>query len=294
MNRTTLVLAITASVAALFGLDAPARGQALTSEIQAELREKHMTELTTDGLSVKFYIGISNATSVPQSLIRYRYRAYVDETEYLSLDAPLGEPIPVEAKGRTSIVLPLRITYANLFASIPGAQGRDQAACLLVGELVFQDERRREKRVPLSVSSDFPIFRGLDIHVLPIEARSLTVGGADVVFKAAIMNPNGFPVTVESFKYRLEMVGKTVAEGTAAEGMAIEGRRETEFAVPLLLDFFELGRELYDGLLQPPVAVRLSGTVGMKTAWGTFPVGLDKSDKAPVRLGVPPLFKKPE
>ena len=32
----------------------------------------------------------------------------------------------------------------------------------------------------------------------------------------------------------------------------------------------------------------------MKTAWGTFPVALDKSDKAPVRLGGTPLVKKPE
>jgi len=286
MKRTALLLTLLGTAAAGLaspGLAPSAQGQALTSEIRVELREKRMPELTTEGLSIKFFLGLTNATSVPQSLIRYRYRAYVDETEYLALDAPLDEPIPVAAKGQTSIVLPLRITYANLFAAIPGAQGRDQAACLLVGELVFQDERRREKRVPLSLSADFPIFRGLDLHVLPIEARSLTLGGADAVFKAAIMNPNGFPVTVRGFRYQLDLVGKTVSEGTTAEGMAVEGRREKEFSVPLLLDFFALGRELYDGLMQPPVAVRISGTIEMETAWGTFPVSLDKSDRAPMK-----------
>lgn len=275
-------------VAAAAVLAGPARpfsspGQAITTEIQVELREKRVPELTLEGLSIKFYLGLSNASAVPQSLTRYRYRAYVDETEYLALDVPLEEPIPVAAKGRTSIVLPLRITYANLFAAIPAVRSRDQSACLLVGDLVFQDERRREKRVPFSLSAEFPVFRGLDIHVLPIEARGLTIGGADVVFKAAIMNPNGFPVTIGGFRYRLDLAGKTVSSGRTADGVTVEGRREKEFSVPLLLDFFELGRELYDGLMQPPVAVRIAGTVDMETPWGTFPVALDKSDRAPVR-----------
>jgi LEA14-like dessication related protein len=286
MKRIAFVLTLTAAAAA--GLSRPARpfsppGQAVSSEIQVELREKRIPDLTQEGLSIKFYVGLANTLAVPQSLVRYRYRAYVDETEYLALEVPLEEPIPVAAKGRTSIVLPFRITYANLFTAIPGLRSKDRAACLLVGDLVFQDERRREKRVPISLSAEFPIFRGLDIHVLPVEARSLTIGGAEVVFKAAIMNPNGFPVTIGGFRYTLELAGKTVSTGRTAEGLAVEGRREKDFSVPLLLDFFELGRELYDGLMQPPVAVRIAGTIDMETPWGTFPVALDKSDRAPVR-----------
>jgi LEA14-like dessication related protein len=286
MKRNVFVLMLLAAAAAVLAGSArpfPLPGQAVTTEIQVELREKRVPELTQEGLSILFYLGLSNTSAVPQSLTRYRYRAYVDETEYLVLDVPLEEPIPVAAKGRTSIVLPLRITYANLFAAIPGVLGRDQAACLLVGDLVFQDERRREKRVPVSLSADFPVFRGLDIHVLPIEMRGLTIGGAEAVFKAAIMNPNGFPVTIGGFRYKLDLAGKTVSSGRTAEGVTVEGRREKEFSVPLLLDFFELGRELYDGLMQPPVAVRIAGTVEMETPWGTFPVALDKSDRAPVR-----------
>lgn len=286
MERGTLILKLLASAAAVLAGPArpiPPSGQAITTEIQVELREKRVPDLTQEGLSIKFYLGLSNVSAAPQSLIRYRYRAYVDETEYLALDVPLEEPIPVAAKDRTSIVLPLRITYSNLFAAIPGVQGRDQAACLLVGDLVFQDERRREKRVPISLSADFPVFRGLDIHILPIEARGLTIGGVEAIFKAAIMNPNGFPVKLGGFRYRLDLVGKTVSSGRTAEGVTVEGRREKEFSVPLLLDFFELGRELYDGLMQPPVAIRISGTIEMETPWGTFPVALDKSDRAPVR-----------
>ena len=285
MKRGMFALTLLAA-AALAGPASPrpSSGQALTTEVQVELREKRVPELTQEGLSIKFYLGLSNSSSAVQSLVRYRYRAYVDETEYIALEVPLDEPIPVAAKGRTSIVLPLRITYANLFATIPGISGRDQAACLLVGDLVFQDERRREKRIPISLSSDFPVFRGLDIHVLPIESKSLTIGGAEAVFKAAIMNPNGFPVKINGFRYSLELVGKTISSGKTAEGVSVDSRRETVFSIPLLLDFFELGRGLYDGLTQPPVAVRISGTVEMETPWGTFPVALDKSDRAPVRI----------
>jgi LEA14-like dessication related protein len=258
-------------------------GRAQTADLRAELTEQRIADLTPEGLSIKFYLTLSNVSPAPHSLIRYRYRAYVDESEYLEIDVPLDAPILVEPNGQTPIVLPLKITYANLFAAIPGVRSEDRAACLLTGELVFQDERRREKRVPFSLASDFPVFRGLDIHVLPIEAKSLTIGGADVVFRAAIMNPNGFGVTVGSFRYKLELAGKTVSEGVTAKGLEVDSRREKEFAVPLLLDFFELGREVHDALAQPPADVRIAGTVEMATPWGTFSVPLDKSDKAAVK-----------
>jgi LEA14-like dessication related protein len=276
------LLVAAAVCAAAPGFARPASGQALTSEIKVELREKRVPELTPEGLSINFTLDITNTSALPHSLSRYRYRAYVDETEYIALETPLDEPIPVAARERTAIILPLRITYANLFAAIPGTRSRDQAVCLVVGDMVFQDERRREKRVPFSLSADFPIFRGLDIHILPAEAHSLTIGGADILFKAAIMNPSGFPVTIRSFRYALDLVGKRVSEGTTAAGLAVEGRREKEFSIPLLLDFFNLGRVLYDGLLQPPVSVRIAGAVEMETPWGTFPFRLEKSDKAPV------------
>jgi LEA14-like dessication related protein len=207
----------------------------------------------------------------------------VDESEFLDLDVSLDEPIRIDPRGRTSVVLPLKITYAYLFESVPAVRGRDQAGCVLTGELTFLDERRRERQVPLSLAADFPIFRGLDLHFLPLEARSLTLGGTDAVFKAAIMNPNGFSVTVSEFRYALSLAGKSVSRGTTGGGLIVESRREKEFSVPLLLDFYEIGRELYDSLLQPPVPVRISGTVDMTTPWGTFQVPLEKSDKVPVR-----------
>jgi len=146
----------------------------------------------------------------------------------------------------------------------------------------FQDDRGKEKRAPLSFSGEFPIFRGMEIGFLPVEARDLTVGGADLVVKATVGNPNGFPFTIDRLSFRLELVGVAVKEGVAGQGATVEAHGEKAVAIPLLLDFFELGRTLYDGLSQPPVAVRLVGEVEMSSIWGTFTIPFDRSAKIAV------------
>ena len=282
MRRTTVVFTALA-LSAVFGRPARAGSAAQPAEIRIELRDVRITELTLEGLNIAFSLTLSNATAVPQNLVRARYRAVIDEVEYLDLGWNLDEPIRVEPKGRTSIVLPLKITYAYLFETVPGVQSRGKGACLLTGEMAFEDERRREKRALFALTADFPIFRGLDVRLLPLEARGLTIGGTEAVFRAVIVNPNGFDVTVESLPYRLEIAGKPVAAGPAVRRLAVDGGREKEFSAPLLLDFFELGRGVYESFIQPPVAVRLSGTASLATPWGTFEVRLDRSEKVAVK-----------
>ena len=266
--------AVAASVAA----------QAQNSEFDISVREKKITDLSPDGLSLVFYLDIANKTPIPQFLAKYDYRVVINETEFLpSLQVPLDEPLRIEPKSGLFIALPVKITFAFLFQAMPDVRSKDRAACFLTGGMIFQDEKKREKRISMAFSGDFPVYRGLDVKLLPVEAKDLTVGGADLVFKAALMNPNGFSFKVEKLTYTIELVGMTVSQGSAGRGADVAARGEKTFEIPLLLDFFEIGRVVYDGLEQPPVAARFSGEAEIETPWGNFKIPLEKSGKIAVQ-----------
>jgi LEA14-like dessication related protein len=252
-------------------------------DVELSLKEKKVSDLSSQGLTLAFHVDMANTLTAPLALVRYDYRVMIDEAEFLDLQMELDEPLRIEPRSRLLIALPVKITYEYLFRTAPAVQQRDQAVCTLTGGLTFQDERKKEKRVPLACSGDFPIFRGLDIRIQPIVAKDLTVGGADLIFKAALRNPNGFAIRIEKITHKLALVGVNVAAGIAAQGIALDGRGEKTFEIPLLLDFFEIGKIVYDGLEQPPVAVRFSGEAEIGTPWGNFKIPLDKSDKIAVQ-----------
>jgi LEA14-like dessication related protein len=277
-KAASLVLAI-AVVLPSFGRPTPVQ----KTDLEITLGEQRVVDLTLDGLSLMFYLNVSNLSAAPQFLVRYDYQAIIEGMEYIGLQTELDEPIRLEPKSVTSISLPVKITYAYLFDTVPAAKAKDLTSCYVTGGLTFQDERKREKRVPVSASAEFPIYRGLEIRLLTVEVKDLTVGGADVVVKAALGNLNGFPFTLEHLTYKLDLVGKTVASGTVGRGVRVESHGETVFAFPVLLDFFEVGREVYDGLTQPPTAARIEATAEFTTPWGILNFPAAKSDKIPVR-----------
>ena len=252
-------------------------------EVELSLKDKKVSDLSPQGLTLAFHVEMANTLSTPLDLVRYDYRVVIDEMEFLDLQVGLDEPLRIEPRSGLLIALPIKITYEYLFRAAPGVQPKDQAVCLLTGGLTFQDERKKEKRIPLALSADFPIYRGLEVRIQPIVAKDLTVGGADLVFRAALRNPNGFACRIDRVTYKLSLVGVNVAEGTIAQGTGLDGRGEKTFDIPLLLDFFETGKIVYDGLEQPLVAARFSGEAEIGTPWGNFKIPLEKRDKVAVQ-----------
>jgi LEA14-like dessication related protein len=281
--RTVLkIVAASAAALALAAAQGGPAGAQQKADVEISVQAKRVVDPGPAGFDLVFHLALRNATAAVQTLVRYDYRVAIDQTEYLQLEVPLGEPIRVEPKSEILIALPVRMTYENLYAAVPGLKGRDEGVCYVTGGMVFQDEKKREKRSPLAFSSEFPIFRGLEVVLAPVEVRALTVGGADLTARVVLRNPNGLTLVVDRIVYKLELIGRTVSEGELGGGAIAPPRGEAVFPVPLLLDFFEMGRVIYDGLEQPPIAYRLAGEATVSSPFGTWRVPFDRSDKAPV------------
>jgi LEA14-like dessication related protein len=247
------------------------------------LKERRIVDPSPGGFTLDFQLILRNPTAAPLLLSRYDYKVVIDETGYFDLQIDLAEPLPVPARGETLIALPVKLNYANLFPAVPGLKDKDLAFCYVSGGMTFRDERRKEKRVPMAFSSDFPVFRGLEFEPAPIEAESLTIGGAEIVAGVVLRNPNGFSFTIDKWTYRLSLVGRPVAEGAGGEGTKIAARGEATLSFPVTIDFYEIGRMVYDGLAQPPTDARAAGEVEITTPWGPWRISYDRSAKVAVR-----------
>jgi len=272
-NIAALVLGLTAAL--------PAFGQKADPEVL--LREKRIVEPSPEGFTLVFRLILRNAAAEAVRLTRYDYRAIIDDAEYLNLKVPLDEPISIAAGGEVLIALPVKLNYAHLFPAVPALKDKDIAFCYIAGGMTFQDGRGREKRIPMAFSSDFPVYRGLEFVPVPVEAKSLTIGGAEVVVGFAVRDPNGFSFTIDRLSYALDLVSFRALQGETGAGARIDARGEKIFTFPLILDFFEAGNAVYEGLEAGSLDIRVSGRAEITTPWGPWTVAFDKTVKSPVR-----------
>ncbi|NIO49108.1 MAG: hypothetical protein GTN73_06705 [Candidatus Aminicenantes bacterium] len=251
----------------------------LREDLSISLEQKKIKDLNVSGLFLIFYVSISNSSSSPYYLSGYDYRFVVNQKEYFRLSTPLEKYIRIEAKGKTLLSFPLKITYAHLFRVVEGVEKKDKAQCYLTGTMTFSDGRREKGRLPFGLSGEFPIFKKPEIKFLTLQVREMTIGGADLSFKVSFKNSNAFELLVDRIRYGLRLAGKSVGEGIISGDKNIESGEIRVFSIPFLLSFFEAGKEAYTELRQPSALCSFFGEIEVRTAWGRIKIPFDKSDR---------------
>jgi hypothetical protein len=242
-------------------------------EVSVVLKEKRIRDLRGTGLVLVFHLEVANAAAEPVDLVRTRYRVAIGAKEYLNMDVALDSPLRITGGDRTMIGLPVRITYALLAAAV-GPLG-DRASCELVGEFVFLNARQREERVPVALTGEFPIFQEPVLSFRPLRVKGLTVGGADFVFEASFANANPYELIVERLSYRLDFGETTVQSGDAEGDKSFPPRGGRPIVLAFLLDFFEVGRPIYELLQKETLPVRFAGEVEIASVWGPLVIPFD-------------------
>lgn len=265
---------VAAAIIALLAFQGPVFGLS-KKDLAVSLKEKRIRDLSSHGLTLAFHVGIRNSSAAACFLARYNYRVTINQKEYLRLPVVLDEPIRIGAGEEVLIALPLKVTYALLFEVI-GPVGV-KAVCDMVGDLVFADEKKKEEKIAFAFSGEFPIFKDPVVEFLPLRINDLTVGGGDVVFDVKFGNPNNYDLIVDTITYDLRFGETAVLKGEVPGDKSVPARGDKTLSLPFLMDFFEVGKEVYDLLQKPPVPCRFSGEIVVNSVWGRLVIAFDEA-----------------
>lgn len=241
---------------------------AVKKNITISLSRKEIRDMTTQGLSLVFYIHIANSSSSPLYLDQYDYRVVIQERDFFSLKTTLEEPIFVPAESNTLISLPLKVTYSFLFEAVPGTESEPRVGCYVTGLMMFSDGKKIKEKVPFAFAGEFPVFKGLEVELQALEIEDLSLGGTEFSFVFSWKNLNSFDLILGTMAYQLKLGGRAVAAGQLRSANTIESKGEKKVSLPLVLDFFEVGRDLLTILQQPSVECEFSLEGEAGSAWG--------------------------
>jgi LEA14-like dessication related protein len=253
MNKKAIFLVVLFVAAAHFSFSVPS-----IKDLKITVKEKRIRDFSLDGLTLVFYVNIENSSSRDYFLSGYEYRFIVNQTDYLQLQTGLEESIRIEERGETLVAFPVKITYENLFRIIPAMENELHATCNLIGWARFSDGRRERGKLA------------------QLRVNALTLGGADIEFEVKFLNKNRFELLVDRISYTLTLAGYEVEKGTIPGDKNIEKQGEKLFSLPLLLDFFDVGKGVYNVLDKPSTQSCFKGDVEVHTVWGRLTIPFDE------------------
>jgi LEA14-like dessication related protein len=249
----------------------------LKDDITILLRERQVQNLDNTGLNLVFYVQIKNSATKAYFLSGYSYRFVVDQTEYLRLQTTLDSGLRLEPSRETLIALPVKVTYEHLFRTVEGIQAKDKSLCYIMGELAFADEKRERGRLPFSFSGEFPIYRNPEVELVALNINMLTIGGSDLDLEIKLINTNGFELLVQRVSYKIGVGNRPIGDGNIGGDKSIPANGEKTFQLPLLLNFFEVGKDVYAFLQQDTAPCQFSGEIEIQTIWGSLMVPFEVS-----------------
>jgi LEA14-like dessication related protein len=256
-----------------------AASMSLEEDIQITLQEKRIEDFDLSGLSLVFYLNIENSSSRTYYLYSYDYGFLVNQQEFFRLQRSLESMIKIEPRKNKLLSFPIKITFAHLFRLVEGIEKEDKAGGAWTGSMAFSDGKKERGRLSFDFTGEFPILKKPEVKFISLQVRDLTIGGADIVFEANFVNPNAFDLTVERISYKYFLRDSLVGEATVNEKKYIKSKGEAAFSFPVLLNFFDVGKEVYTMLQRSSSLCRFSGEVEVTTEWGRLKIPFDKTDR---------------
>jgi len=254
--------------------------KSLQKDLTISLSEKQIQNISLQDLSIVFYVKIANSSSNNYYLSGYEYRFVVNQTDYIQLRTSLGEnKIRIDAFKDTLIFFPVKITYHHLFQVVKGLEGKDKASCYLTGIMKFSDGKKEKGKLPFAFSGEFPLFKSPAIEIVKIQINNLTIGGADLNVNIRLTNNNGFELLVNRIIYKLQLLAEPIGEGEIKGNKNLKSRQTRNFSLPLLLNFYEVGKDVYNILRQNETSCHFQGEMEVQTAWGKVTIPLDKEER---------------
>jgi LEA14-like dessication related protein len=148
--------------------------------------------------------------------------------------------------------------------------------------MVFARGRRRGGSLPFAFSAEFPIFQAPTLAVLSVKAKALTIGGADLEVKLSVSNPNGFSLDMDDLEYDLKLGGHPLKRGRLRTSDPVAASSEHILSIPLLFNFYDVGKDVHALLQQENVSCQVTGTMFVRTEWERLSLPFELNQRVPV------------
>lgn len=147
-----------------------------------------------------------------------------------------GKGVDLKAKGKSELVFPANVKFADLVPVVETFLNKDQAAFKAQGSVGIQTPIG-VLRFPLEKEGTFEVPKIPTVEFQAPRITNITLSGATVEFPLAITNRNSFALPIAGITGALKVAGADVGTLSTGNLGVLDGSGKKEVRLPLTINF---------------------------------------------------------
>jgi LEA14-like dessication related protein len=221
-------------------------GEVKIRKPQVEFAAGRLSRLSFDGADFLFDLKIRNPNSLGLKLAGFDYDFLINGASFIK--GKQEKELAIEAQGESIVQLPLSLGFADLYRTFQSLRDQDISTYRLNCGFSFDVPVLGVVNVPVSKEGEFPLLKLPKVNLGALKLDNLTLSGADLKLSIRLSNPNAFSMILDRFHYQLEINRQNWVSGDTGDKIQIEEKGESLIEIPISLDFFQMGRSVYQAL----------------------------------------------
>ncbi|GEM_PF-570773 len=245
--RSPAALVLVAAIAALGScagfeglMQRPARPE-------ARITAAEITDLSFDAVELTATVRVDNPNPFGVSVAGIRYA--LDIAAARPLSGVSDRNIEIPAEDSSSLELPLRVAYVELYEMVSALAGQNEIGYGLELIPVVEVPVVGRVELPLQTDGTIPLLRLPQVAFGGIELRSLGPINAELAVLLEIDNPNSVALLVQSLPYTLEVDGRPILSGNLDDAGALQAGGNTRRTLMASVGLLDVGRTMWAAIV---------------------------------------------
>jgi len=210
---------------------------------RARVEKVKLTGLSFKKVDLNFNVGVTNPNPVAVKLSGFDYDFLLNNHSFLK--GSQQKNLQISAGGKSSVDIPLSLTFAEIYKTFNSLKGADSIKYQLKLKLGVNLPVLGVVKIPLSSSGYFPNLRLPAIRFKSIRLKKISLSGAQLDLGLQLKNPNALNFTVKKLNYQLDVNGTNWLSGLTKQPITIHKKDQSEIHLPITLNFMDMGMAVY-------------------------------------------------
>lgn len=211
---------------------------------QVKVSDVKITGLGFESIDLLFDITVENPNAIGVTLSAFEYDLLINDHSFLN--GREEKKMEISANSESTVQLPLRVGYKDIYDTFQSLAGKDSSSYQLNARLFFNLPLVGSISIPVGKSGRLPLVKLPRISVEDLKIKHLGFGGADLLLRVRVDNPNAFSMAFRHVNYNLNVNGKSWVAGTIQKVISVDEKNAGIFDIPISLSFSDIGQSVIE------------------------------------------------
>lgn len=211
-------------------------------EPEVSFDKAQISEIDFEQITLDFSFLVDNPNSIGLEMAGFNYDLQIEGNSIIKGDSK--KPLRIEPKDKSTIELPLTLTFNDLYSLYGDIKGKDEIAYKIITVFTFDLPVFGKSSYPVEFEGSFPAVKLPEIAIQSLNMKSLNPFKSDLELVLRVRNKNSFSLSIDTLDYDFKVNTVSWGKGMSRGIVDFKENGENMITLPISINPADVGMEL--------------------------------------------------